>query len=192
MYFVKKVNTRSRKAMVEFLTEHFRYPTTGGWNNATGYAHNMKIYKLPLTREERDKAWDFLGCNEAYDNINFLIEDWNIEHGWEYQAYFNGRSGGYLVFCKGGKETNRHEEDGKVVANTKIYSTPGAGVDHGEDFEDWEMYQLRERVKLVQSFDQLAESILAEVKWMANNCEVVDEEYTVKKTRKALKEVSAA
>lgn len=33
--FAKKVDTRSRQAMAEFLTNHFRYYTMNSWNGST-------------------------------------------------------------------------------------------------------------------------------------------------------------
>ena len=37
---------------------------------------------------------------------------------------------------------------------------PGRGTDDGESFEDWSMEQLRERVRLVQSLDKLADAMV--------------------------------
>ena len=65
MTFYKQVDLRSRKAMTEFLSGHFRYYTTRSWNGATSYAHNMKIHKLPLSSEEKDKLHELMGCEGA-------------------------------------------------------------------------------------------------------------------------------
>jgi len=40
--FFKPVDLRSQKAMVEFLSNHFRYNTMNSWNNSTSYANNIK------------------------------------------------------------------------------------------------------------------------------------------------------
>ena len=45
----------------------------------------------------------------------------------------------------------------------------------GEDFEDWEMYQLRERVKVVCDFDKLCDDILTMVAGLMENYEVCEE-----------------
>lgn len=44
--FSKKVDLRNREEMVKFLTSHFRYHTMNSWNNATSYAHNVKLYNF--------------------------------------------------------------------------------------------------------------------------------------------------
>ena len=55
-----------------------------------------------------------------------------------------------------------------------------------EDFGEWSMDDLRERVKLVQEFDALADNIVLEVRDMAENCSVREEVYYEPKTRKVL------
>lgn len=58
----------------------------------------------------------------------------------------------------------------------------------GEDFEGWSMGDLRERVKLVQEFDALADNIVLEVTSIAENYSVTEETYYETKTRKVLVE----
>lgn len=55
-----------------------------------------------------------------------------------------------------------------------------------EDFEGWSLEELRERVKLVQDLDALADSIVLEVRELAENCSVQEEIYYEQKTRKVL------
>jgi hypothetical protein len=127
----------------------------------------MKIYNLPITKEEKDKLWDLLDCQEAYCHIEDFVDDWNVRHRWEYQAYFNGRSSGYLVFCEG------------CIENEQVYARTGVGIDMNEDFSEWNMSELRERVRLIQEFDKLADDIVAEAVYLAENYEVVDETWTL-------------
>jgi hypothetical protein len=49
MFFEKQVDARSRQAMVNFLTGHFRYPIDNSWAR-TSYANRVKIPYLGLTR----------------------------------------------------------------------------------------------------------------------------------------------
>ena len=44
--FYEKVDLRSRKDMVDFLENHFRYFTMNSWNRSTSFANNMKLYNL--------------------------------------------------------------------------------------------------------------------------------------------------
>jgi len=178
--FIRKVDTRSRQAMVEYLQEHFRYDTMNSCNNSTSYAHNMKVYNLGLESEIEDRLYELLECEEFYWPINDLTDGFGKKHGYSWQAGFNGRQGGYLVLYQGGK-----------YQNGQVYFSPGRGTDQGEDFTNWDMCALRDRVKLVQEFDRLAEDILYEAVHMAKDYKAVDEEYTVTKTRKVFKEVSA-
>ncbi|WP_295749129.1 hypothetical protein [uncultured Oscillibacter sp.] len=49
------------------------------------------------------------------------------------------------------------------------------GVDSGEDFEDWSLWDLQQRTALVQEFDQLADAIVTAGIEMAERFEVREE-----------------
>jgi hypothetical protein len=130
-----------------------------------------------------------------------------------WQAGFNGRSGGYLVLYQGERKpsgyksycpqcgqlnwTSISENSGKcgvckndrrdfTTPHTVINRFPGRGTDEYEDFEEWEMYHLKERVKLVQSFDKLADDIVAEALYLASEYVASEEKYTEVKTRSVM------
>lgn len=207
--FFKKVDLRSRKDMVFFLSNHFRYHTMNSWNRSTSYANNMKIYNLGLP----DVAYDLLQIEESFDEIRFLIEDWEREQNYNWQVGFNGRSGGYLVLYQGGLEPSGYKSYctscGQFNCNTSEKSNRcgrcgkdtrvdfkkthkrkvtyiGRSTDHNTDFEDWDMDSLRERVKLVQSFDKLCDDIVDAARNLCDNYKVVEEEILVPKKVKVL------
>lgn len=70
----------------------------------------------------------------------------------------------------------------------EIFTCPGQSVDMYEDFSEWNMEEIKERVKLVQEFDKLCDSVVEEAIYLARNYRVVDEEYLERKTRKVLVE----
>lgn len=211
MRFRKRVEYTDRKAMVEFLKGHFQYFTMNSWNLNTSYANNVKVFNLGLDSDEESRLLDIMDAEGAHDAIDGMITDFGHEHGWEWQAGFNGRSGGYLVLYKGGRRPVGYksyctecgqmnytsvEETGcrcgrcgrdarvnYVSPVMEIYTT-GEGVDMGEDFEDWDDERLLERVKLVQDFDRLCDRIARHAKWMANNVEVEEAEELVPVTRR--------
>lgn len=63
---------------------------------------------------------------------------------------------------------------------------PNRGTDDDADFEEWEMYELRERVKLVQEFDKLADDMVRTAVRLTKEYVVREEEYFVPQTRKVL------
>ena len=67
---------------------------------------------------------------------------------------------------------------------------PGRSTDTGEDFEDWDIYSLRERVKLVQDFDRFCDDVLSEVRNILDNFEVDEDIVYVPQTVKRLREAS--
>lgn len=193
--FSKRVDKRSREAMTAYLSGHFRYDTMNSWNRSTSYACNMKIYNLGLDCETENKLWDLIQVPEFYDRLNELVEDFGRQHNYLWQAGWNGRSGGYLVLYQGGTKSSEYrsycthcgQKNYKSVAETgtrcgvcneetridyikpplQIFSYPGRDVDMDEDFEDWSIYELKQRTELVQEFDRLADDIVAETLYIA-------------------------
>lgn len=68
----------------------------------------------------------------------------------------------------------------------QVATYPGRGTDDGEDFEDWSLYELRERVKLVQELDQLADRMVESALRLAKKSQVVEEMFFIPQTRKVL------
>ena len=64
---------------------------------------------------------------------------------------------------------------------------PGRGTDDDEDFTDWDIEQLKDRVKLVQDLDRLADAMVQQAVDLTKNYEVQVEEYFVPQSRKVLK-----
>ncbi len=212
--FSEPVDLRSRQEMVNFLRNHFRYPTMNSWNQATSYACNLKIHKLGLTSEIVSKLYDLLDTQEFFDFRNELLQDFNRAHSYRWQAGFNGRSGGYLVLYQGelrateylshctccGQRNYRSVADtgnicGKCGNPNRVdYSTPpkeaitfpGRGTDMDDDYEEWSLHELRDRVKLVQELDSLADDIVGQALHIAKAYDVVEEEYFVPQTRRVL------
>ena len=205
---------RSRNAMTEFLINHFRYPTMNSWNLSQSYACNLKIHKLGLNSETTDKLLDMIGIQEFFYGINDLINEFSRTHNYRWQAGFNGRSGGYLVLYQGETKPSGYKsfctecgqrnfksitESGNICGRCKsparmdyikppmqISTFPGRGTDDGEDFADWDMYELRERVKLVQEFDSLADSIVQYAIDTARDFVVEEEEILIPQTQRVL------
>ncbi len=212
--YSKKIDRRSRVAMEAFLETHFRYNTMNSWNNATSYAHNMKVYNLGLERDIVNKLFDLIATDDFYLRINDLIGEFGEAHNYSWQAGFNGRSGGYLVLYQGGRKPSGYKsyccacgqknyksvaENGNICGVCKkparrdfththmnVYTNPGRSTDGNKDFEEWDKGALRRRVDLVCEFDALADAIVAEAVYMAENCSVEEETVYVPRTRKIL------
>lgn len=212
--FYKPVDLRSRKEMTDFLSGHFRYTTMNSWNRATSYACNLRVDRLGLTFNIVLKLLDMLGTQEFFDIRQELLEGFNLAHNYRWQAAFNGRSGGYLVLYQGELKlssylsycTNCGQRNCRSVQETgkkcgccgkptridyrsppkQAISFPGRGTDMDEDFEEWSISELRERVKLVQALDSLADDLVSQAIRMVSEYGVVEEEYFVPQTRRVL------
>lgn len=174
--FYKNVNKNSDKDMFIFLKSHFRYDTMNSWNRLTSIANNVKVYKLGLDY----KILELLELDN-YATINYIIEDWELEHP-NYIVGFNGRSGGYLVLY--------NKDNFRSVLDTYL---------DNEDYEDFKEEirtcygslknyhsELIRQTELVQSFDKLCDSLVEECKYMLENCKIVEKEEQVTRTYKEL------
>lgn len=208
------VNLNSRADMVQYLQTHFRYPTMNSWNGADSYACNLKIHKLELDPEIESKLFDLLSFQEFFDSLQILKDQFAQVHQYRWQVGMNGRNGGYLVlyegelkpagyksFCRscGQRNYTSTAKTGNVCGNCgkesrvdfvsppmQAITFPGRGVDMDADYEDWPMNQLRERVILVQELDQLADDIVAEAVWFAQNYEIEEREVCIPQTKRVL------
>jgi len=153
------------------------------------------------------------------EKLSYLLEDFGRKHNWQWQAGINGRSGGYVVLYRGGTKPSGHKSycthcgqknyqavpEGKIgicgrcdakarvsfeQTHMQVFTWPGKDVDEYEDFEDWTLTKLRERVELVQDFDMLCETIVESYIGVCRNYRITEEEILVPKTIKVLEPVT--
>jgi hypothetical protein len=103
----------TREDLVEYIMSHPRY-SVGNCYGPRTWSRNIKIWHMELTKEEKDKVFDFvcdsddLGQSQASEDAWFVfkcaMDDWAMEHK-EYKWYTNGRSGGYVIMCNDDKTT---------------------------------------------------------------------------------------
>jgi hypothetical protein len=134
------------------------------WNGSESLAYNLKIYNV-IDKDLQDKVYEMLGLDEFYDDINALIREFDWFHNYEWQAGFNGRSGGYLVLYKGG------------IRDGRPYSRPGVNIEDDE---------VPTHVK--KAFRKLALDIVKHTEYMAKHYVVAEEEVTKIEKIKVLKE----
>ena len=208
--YSKKVDLRSKSDMKDFLKNHFMYDTMNSWNNSVSFANNMKVWNLPS--EYQEVALNLLEVEDIYDGVDDLIMDFNASTDYEWQAGFNGKSGGYLVLYQGGVKDSEYKSKCpdcgqlryKTIAKcgTKCgrcresncydlsepimrpYTYPGRGIDVEGYLND--SNSLKELVEIVCDFDKLCDDIINHWIELCKNYAVVDEEILVPKTVKRL------
>lgn len=176
-HFEKRINRASRKDMISFLRNHFRYHTMNSWNAGTSYAHCIKISRgIGLPNDIDETKWDMLNSQKWNNHMGDLIDSFADAHNYSWQVGTNGRSGGYLVLYQGG------------IKNGKIICYPGRSSDQNENFDDWEMDEIKARVNIIRDFDMLASDIVIEFASFCRTYSVVDETIMVPTTIQVLKE----
>jgi len=211
MFFEKKVDLRSKRAMVDFLCGHYRYYTMNSWNRTTSYANRIKIPYLGLTREQANRAYDILDT-DYWDELEFVIDDFTSEMDGNYTIGVNGRSGGYLVLykgeyydpgyksrCRACGQLNYQAVSGEVgqcgrcgktervnlARPLRWHRTTGRGIDDdldADDLMDLSVSALRDKVELVCRFDRACDEIRSAFIDLIDNCKVVEETVMVPKT----------
>lgn len=211
MFFEKQVDTRSRNAMVEFLTGHFRYPTNNSWGS-TSYANRVKIPYLGLTREQEMRAYELLST-DYWDRLQFAIDNFTCKTNGDYTIGVNGRLGGYLVLFRGeyydpgyksrcracGQlnyrsvigEADQCGSCGKIERVNlsrpmRLHRASSMSIDQDLEFDDWSMFGLRQRVELVREFDRACDDIRDDFIDILAQCEVVEETVMVPTTVRRL------
>jgi hypothetical protein len=71
----------------------------------------------------------------------------------------------------------------------QVFTWPGREVDMYENFDDWTLREIRERVELVQDFDKMCDSIVGEFIDTCRNYRITEEEILVPETIKVLEPV---
>jgi len=217
--FYKTINLKKRGEMTTFLRKHFRYHTLNSWNRSTSYANNIKLYNIDRPQDiDQDRFWEMLGITDWQEKLSDLLEDFGRSHNWLWQAGINGRSGGYVVLYEGGIQPSGYKSycthcgqknyqlvpDGQIgicgrceakarvnfqQPNMQAFTWPGKSIDMTEDFHGWKLFQIKDRVKLVQEFDLLCDNIVNTFIETCRSYRIVEEEILVPKTVKIIEPV---
>jgi hypothetical protein len=163
--FFVEVDKSNKKEMIKFLINHVRYWTLSSWNKMSSYACNVKIYQMGFEREVSESLYNLTQLQEFFDDLDYIFDNFFYDTNKQYRIGFNGRSNGYLV-----------------LYNNKS----GNSIDH-TDILDWDIDQLKERVDLVQTFDKAIDEYISCCVYTAKNAKIVEETYTVEKTRQVIK-----
>lgn len=154
MFYKTGIDITNDRQMFEFLKGHFEYPTMNSWNRLYSIANNVKLYNLKLSGDW-SVAYNLLD-NGEYETINFMIQDWCRQHP-NYEIYFNGHSGGYLVLY------NKFSGNGNILPESIVES---------DDYDEYKEYcqyyfgsvranrsELVSYTKLVRDFDRLCDEL---------------------------------
>ena len=196
---------RTKKAMVAYLSDHFRYYTMSSWNRSTSYAAGVKLHQI---MPNDVTGYDFLQTDEAFVGGESIIQEFNKRWKYEWQIGRNGRSGGYLVLYSGGIRVGKNSykmwcpncgqgnfrEESTVCGRcnqeglvpypfVQTFLLTGKGIDDDmPDFESWDLWGPQWRVNVVWDFDKTVERVKKAFIDFVKNHKVVEKEIMVPKT----------
>jgi DNA-directed RNA polymerase subunit M/transcription elongation factor TFIIS len=176
-----------------------RYNTMNSWNGQTAPAYNLKVHKV-IPHSLQSKVFELMDCENFYDEINFLRDDFAEDHEFKWQAGFNGRSDGYLVLYRGEKKLSPSKSICNDCGQRNFKTIEETGTQCGRcgnpsrvnrtmydisiscgGIEDNEVPK-----EVMQSFTRLANNIVNSTIQKAKKCNVKEETYIVTKTRKVM------
>ena len=132
---------RTRKDMIEYLSNHFRYHTMNSWNRSTSYAVCVKVDRF-VPHDLLSDAYDLLNVESTYYNGRDIISEFEKRHKYEWQIGSNGRSSGYLVLYSGGRKASGY----------KSYCTSCGQKNHARAITDEMLNDKSPRGELVRLF----------------------------------------
>ena len=183
-YFNETTKRMTLTKKFDYIKNHFTYWTMNSWNGKTTIANNIKIYNLPLTKEQRDRAYEIIGdenlCNELWDlYLNTYIYDFKRLHNDCYEMYINGRSDGYIVVngLRGCLVMSEYINDAdtykQLVADIKHYY----GCTYAEAQREARQ-QIEESFALIVDFDDTCDKMLDEFIYVIDNVNTETKTYT--------------
>ncbi|MFC1605182.1 hypothetical protein ACFL5F_09175 [Planctomycetota bacterium] len=189
------------------------------WNRSTSYSNCIKLHHVDKPSDiDGDIWWEMLEIAEWQEKMSDLLDDFSRKYDFQWQTGINGRSGGYVVLYKGGIKPSGYKSyctrcgqknyqalpegeigtcgrcDARARINFKqthmqVFTWPGKDIDMYEDFENWTLNELQERVELVQTFDKLCDDIASAYKNICRNYNITEQQILVSKTIKVLEPV---
>ncbi len=172
-FFDKTKKNPTLKEKYDYIKNHFTYWTMNSWNGDITVANNVKLYKLGLTTEQTNKAYELLECENFYDEFNDMLYNSELE------VYFNGKSDGYLVLA-GAKKY-----DYKI--NSWYWNYDDFEVFDEVDDAQAESSTIEYDYELVQAFDVLCDDIRNNLIYQTEHAEIVTEEFLTMNKKKFLR-----
>lgn len=189
-FFNKTSKKMTLRQKFDYIHNHYYYYTMNSWNETKSLANNVKIYNLPLTKEQKDKFFELYGdenlIDEVYFHINMMLEDFESEN--DFEIGFNGRSGGYLVAYNKNNYCNIIDED---LIDFESYDEV---IRYYKECYDWSFRDCQAELKsniernfeICVLFDDCCDDVLNELKYLLDNARVEEEEITISKKVKVL------
>ena len=178
----------SLRAKFDYIHNHYYYYTMHSWNGLKSLANNVKVWNLPLTSEQRNKFFELCSDEQLetqlYDVINSIIYDYEAKNK-TFEAYFNGRSGGYLVLTQ--KKHNGNIIDDEHIENDSYDALIKYFVEYnGWSFRDAQAEakrRINQDFEIVKEFDELCDELLHNLIYILDNCTIEEEKEEYPATR---------
>lgn len=189
-HFNKTTKNMTLTQKFDYIKKHFTYWTMNSWNKDESIANNIKIYNLPLTREQQDRAYEIICdenlCNELWqDYLATYIYNFKRVHHDYFEIYSNGGNGGYLVLnglegCRVINEDIEYAESYKELVNRFKDIYGWAYVDAQREARQ----EIEDTFDLIVDFDNTCDDMLNEFIYVLDCVDIKTKTYTKEYTCK--------
>lgn len=191
-WYFSGLKEKTLESKFEYIKDHFTYDILNSWNNLKSIANNVKIYNLKLTSEQQNKFFELLDIDSdyIYDNLYCDIKD--FEKLGDFEIFFNGRNGGYLVIIPNLKLYNRKNIlDLFFTDNIYDYDTfkeyKKESIDSSYGYSNTDLNnKLEECYFLLKAFDKLCDILRADLFYILNTAEIKEETVLEERTYKRI------
>ncbi len=204
MFFEKKFDATSKESIARYLSEHCRYATMNGRSFATSYANLVKVPSIGLRGSQLEKAAEIIKVESYWDEIWYVVREFERDMCGGYSIHTNGRNSGYVVLyeaevydpgykstCKCCGQLNYQpvtsDKDHCGVCHSPRVNlskplswtrTKSSSIDHGmtmSDFLDLPLADLKSKAALVRKFDQTCDRLRAAFIELIDDYMIVEE-----------------
>lgn len=180
-FFDKSKGVKTLRDKYRYIKEHYRYYIMNSWNRLQSLANNVKIHHLPLTKEQIDRWWTIYSddelCRDMYIHINNILYDFERENP-EFELFFNGRSGGYLVLKSAYNNDNLIDEH---ILDTESYEEM---IEYYREYNGYSYLDSRRECNRVINecyeyallLDRVSDEILTELVYILDNSTIAEYE----------------
>ena len=190
-FFNKSKKNMTLRQKFDYIKNHKTYYTMNRWSGVESLANNVKIYNLPLTREQQNKFFEIMGdegtTQAFYSLINFEICEFEQQNKF-FEVGFNGRSGGYLVLTPKGKYSSIISED---IDENESYDEM---IQYFKEYKGWTHKDAQQEAKRIINedfeicvlFDNFCDYLLEYLIHILDEIKIEEETITYEKKVKTL------
>lgn len=180
-YFNKTTKNMTLTQKFDYIKQHFTYEGRIG--------NNIKLYKLPLTIEQRNRAFEIICDENLYEELwgyylDSYFNDFKRTHADCYEIYTDGRSGGYFVLWSKTNQIIDEYMEQTITYRDYVATLHNAYGDSYIDAQKEARQEIEDTFDLIVDFDNTCDDMLNEFIYVLDCVDIKTKTYTKEYTCK--------